>query len=87
VSKRKSSLVKILFSLLLFFNLSFAATQDDLNSLAKYKKEYFSALLNGDKQKEYNSLKQIIHFSKRLGKPTNKYTKELNLHTKDTIQF
>jgi N-acetylmuramoyl-L-alanine amidase len=87
VSKRKSSLVKILFSLLLFFNLSFAATQADLNSLAKYKKEYFSALLNGDKQKEYNSLKQIIHFSKRLGKPTNKYTKELKLLEKNIKQI
>jgi N-acetylmuramoyl-L-alanine amidase len=76
-------LTKLLFSFLLFCNFLFASTQTDLNSLLAYKKNYFSALLNGNKKQEYDALKQIIYYSKKLNKPTSKYYKELAILEKN----
>ncbi len=51
----------------------------DISNFSKYKKEYFSAILNGNTTTEINSLKKLIYYGKRLKKPISKYEKELNL--------
>lgn len=76
-------MVKVLFSLFLIFGALFASTSTDISNYSKYKKEYFSAILNGNKNKEIQSLKKLIYYSKKLNKPVSKYQKELKILQKN----
>ncbi len=70
----------IRFLLLLLISLQLHLTAaSDISNFSKYKKEYFGAILNGNTNKEINSLKKLIYYGKRLNKPILKYKKELKL--------
>jgi N-acetylmuramoyl-L-alanine amidase len=58
-----------------------AASSQDISNYSKYKKEYFNAIMHGNKSKEITTLKKLIYYANKLHKPTVKYKKELKLLT------
>ncbi len=71
-------MIRFVLLLLISLQLHLVAASDTSN-FSKYKKEYFSAILNGNTASEINSLKKLIYYGKRLKKPISKYQKELKL--------